>query len=365
MFGFLKSHKKSILTILLEIVVVFIGISISFWFDDWKSSREDESARRKYYEGLYSDLNADLYMIDKVIYRFMEFNDRINTMIDQMYQPDSAIISPEEFSMSVSRISIVDNFASQNHTYRDLTSSGKINLISDIELKWDLMIYYGLNERMSKINEEATRHTSDLFLNKVMDQFEAKTLFGFDEFTKYPGYGQFDYNKIKDPNSESFITLENFLIIRKKYIYLKNKNYLKLLSQLKITRDMLAKKYNFLTEDMIIQMVKNENISFEEAYEKSTKNASNFILNEWEFNEIAYSLFEKDPALAIEILEFLVAKEGSANSYDSLGDAYFLIGEKAKAKECFLNAYKENNGFYESKRKYLKIKNEEFLEKIP
>lgn len=50
---------KTIQKYVFEIIVIFIGITMSFIFEEWRNSRQDDQKAREYYELLLADIKTD------------------------------------------------------------------------------------------------------------------------------------------------------------------------------------------------------------------------------------------------------------------------------------------------------------------
>ena len=95
MFKFLKSKRKSILTVLLEIVIVFIGISISLWIDDWNQNRKDRNEEKMYLKSLYFDISMDVQDLSNRHFDSIEIFENIQKVLKFLNYPDSVDIRAE------------------------------------------------------------------------------------------------------------------------------------------------------------------------------------------------------------------------------------------------------------------------------
>jgi hypothetical protein len=136
-----KETLKDILKkYVLEVVIIFVGISMSFLFDEWRENRKDEETARKNLIFLKSNLvqdtmvltgmidigKASVWSINKLIYfkQDSEISDSLNTHIDKA-------------------ASYLD-FKPNQMAYEEIKQTGHTSLIKNDTLKRSFLSYYTL-----------------------------------------------------------------------------------------------------------------------------------------------------------------------------------------------------------------------------
>ncbi|MBU6341311.1 MAG: hypothetical protein KGS48_07455, partial [Bacteroidetes bacterium] len=123
---------------LFEVLTIFIGISISFLFDEWRENRKDEEIARKNLIFLRSNLvqdtliltgmteigKASIYSINKLIYfnKDSEISDSLNAYIDKA-------------------AGYLD-FKPNQMAYEEIKQTGNTSLIKNDTLKRSFLSYY-------------------------------------------------------------------------------------------------------------------------------------------------------------------------------------------------------------------------------
>lgn len=97
MFKILKKYKGSILAGLLEIIIVFVGISISLYIDDWREEKDNREREAVYLEELYYDLTYDLIALNNKINHISSTRYRLQVVSTFTLHPDSIVLSQLDF----------------------------------------------------------------------------------------------------------------------------------------------------------------------------------------------------------------------------------------------------------------------------
>ncbi len=136
----------SLRNILLEILIVIIGISIAFWLNNWRESTKEGRVKRVYLESFKEELETD-----RDIYEFQVRSNKVNlqnidALIDlvegQQYDHDSIDYFIGVFLKR-------NNWNLKNNTFEILKGSGKLELISNFELRKSLSSFYELRHHQT------------------------------------------------------------------------------------------------------------------------------------------------------------------------------------------------------------------------
>lgn len=126
-------------TLILELIVVFIGVSAGFLFDNYREDRSDRKLEDKYLTSLYDNLLAD----SVEIHRMMD-NNRNNIDISRrsVASMQSGTFSLDSALALFSIMATFNNLNLEDATYESMVNSGSLGLIRDYNLRVKMVKYY-------------------------------------------------------------------------------------------------------------------------------------------------------------------------------------------------------------------------------
>ncbi len=168
----------------IELLVVIIGISIAFSLNSWKESRKQDELEKKYMTSLKSDLEFDLAELNQIAdtsgYYLKMQGGLLGVLGQQNYQDDSL------FYFVVALYGFQE-FVPRDNTYESMKGSGKLEIISDFDLKNELTIQYNQYYKQLKALDEYHKKTVydeiSPYLNKNV-QFSGRPVILNNEFLK-------------------------------------------------------------------------------------------------------------------------------------------------------------------------------------
>jgi predicted nucleic-acid-binding Zn-ribbon protein len=196
-----KKFSRYLLYAVGEILLVVIGILIALQVDNWNEYRKDRLDEKDFLTRLKVDLEIDNQYFKRRIQdaelklsSYTNFARILNQQQRTFAEVDSLNKLFSEFFSS-------EMVTTQNSTFSEMLYSGKLELITDADLKFDLLFYYRRNEEISKHIAEYNLFTVDvlkILMEKVPKYFGAKSISESDsEFEKEFGY-------LNDPSSDQF-----------------------------------------------------------------------------------------------------------------------------------------------------------------
>jgi hypothetical protein len=141
---------------LVDIFVIILSITISFTFDSFKEESNRKASEQAYLKALLGDITSDINELNRVIHATDNVIDKANWLLSLSDNPKE--IKMEEFATAIKDVMERPNFTSKDATFSDLTSSGNVLLLEDINLKGMLFDYHRLYESVRAI-ETAERET--------------------------------------------------------------------------------------------------------------------------------------------------------------------------------------------------------------
>jgi hypothetical protein len=124
----------------LEIIVVIIGITISFTIANYQTNASNRSLEQTHLIGLLADIESDIDALSAVTEKTRMVVDAAQKLIDEIRRT-SPTMTKKEFVSLILSTAERPNYVSKNTTFASLKSSGNFNLITDNELKLLLFAY--------------------------------------------------------------------------------------------------------------------------------------------------------------------------------------------------------------------------------
>lgn len=124
-----------------EFFVVVLGVLVALWVSNWNEERKETVREGEYLAGILADLKTDsatLAYREKIAVRGIEAADRLLAL---RADRDSEA-PPDSLALWFFHAAFVDNFLAQDHTYRELLSSGGLALIQSRDLRRQVSEYY-------------------------------------------------------------------------------------------------------------------------------------------------------------------------------------------------------------------------------
>jgi hypothetical protein len=135
-----KKFKDILIQYLFEIIVIFVGISISFWFDEWRENRKDREMERKHLIDVKNNLIQDTLILSRIIEGGKTFVNSSRKLAT--FKSNSEILDSLDFH--------IDNASSYlplqtNKTaYEEIKQTGHTSLITNDSLKRFILGHYTL-----------------------------------------------------------------------------------------------------------------------------------------------------------------------------------------------------------------------------
>lgn len=122
-----------------SLLVVILGISIAFYLESYKEQKSNERLEQKYLQSLIKDLESDIAALDTL----QSVNKLISNALVKLSNASTNPTAPRD-SIAGFMLGIQYNppFSAQRTTYESLKSSGQLELISDFELRNEIVELY-------------------------------------------------------------------------------------------------------------------------------------------------------------------------------------------------------------------------------
>jgi len=157
--------KKYLLKYSLEFLVIVMGISVSFWLNNWTETNKYTKARNEFLISLKQELILDTIQLSKKIADFSSVNENVIKGIALIDKVQHTEIEKNEFQSAIRPIMMLTPI-NKNTKKNDIKISSGI--IENIEFNNQLIEYYGevdyYNEVMKKFGESLQK----VYLNQII-----------------------------------------------------------------------------------------------------------------------------------------------------------------------------------------------------
>lgn len=122
-----------------NLLVVILGITIAFYLEGYKEEANNRQQEKKYLQSLIEDLETDIEALDTLDY----VNKRIANALIKLSNATSGAPYPKDSLVGfMFGIQYNPPFSAQRTAYESMKSSGKLDLISDFELRNEVVELY-------------------------------------------------------------------------------------------------------------------------------------------------------------------------------------------------------------------------------
>ena len=192
-----------------EIVLVVIGILIALQINNWNELNKQSKNERKYLERLVIDLGIDSAYYERRITEIDLGNKDLKTYVQKSYKTQKNI---EEVKQLFNHLYVnTDHLTVQNSTYKELISSGQINILKNESVKKTILEYYGASEEFGVQIKEFNLVTTEFLIETFrVVRNQAKFMpYWADTYNDSKMYLDGGWDFINHPNSEKFQAIES------------------------------------------------------------------------------------------------------------------------------------------------------------
>jgi len=145
---------------IIELTVVFIGVTAGFLLNNWREDAAENKMEHKYMESFYNEVILDKDNLDSLILHSQLKIDNLLNIIKQTEVVNKPLT--EELAQSiVMEIMYLEWLSPANDTYEDIINSGNLNIISDYALKEKISSYYTFLDEVSNVENFFTEHMNN------------------------------------------------------------------------------------------------------------------------------------------------------------------------------------------------------------
>jgi len=168
----MKRRNVTFGAILLEIIIVIIGISIAFGLSNWGESRKEVRMGDEFVRTMINDLKSDSAAFVYQIANVEENINRVESFMDMCRRKD---FREDSVGWFVGNFMNRNNWLINSNTYEILKSGGKLEIISDFDLRSDISFFYRIRTYQTdvilELNQEFVQNQMNPYLTTHSDFF--------------------------------------------------------------------------------------------------------------------------------------------------------------------------------------------------
>ena len=153
----------------IELVVVFIGLSLAFALDNWRDTRKQADLEHKYLRSFQTELAHDRDDLDSLSVYVGRARDDVQRLAGMLRT--GVEVHPDTVTALFAGSMTVSQLPQNRSTYASITSSGNLGVLRSYELRARLVSYYQLLEKSAIVtrvsNEFLDRYIVPLFIDHL------------------------------------------------------------------------------------------------------------------------------------------------------------------------------------------------------
>ncbi len=122
-----------------ELVVVFLGVTAGFLLNNRQLEKQDERLKIKYMNGFLQDVTTNITELKTSIESDSLWLNRVKPKLITIQK---GTITVDSANAVIKQIISISKVGIQTGTYEDITNSGNLNIISDYNLKKQIVDYH-------------------------------------------------------------------------------------------------------------------------------------------------------------------------------------------------------------------------------
>ena len=155
-----------------ELIVVFLGITAGFILNNWRMEQEEVKHEQKYLNSFLQDVNYDIPELEKAVESDSLWLARTQPLLTEIINNEISIDSAQAL---VKLITSISKMNASTSTYEEISNSGNLNIISDFELKSQIVKYYLDVGGVGFIDDYFQKYFSDIVMPFVLTEFSVLT----------------------------------------------------------------------------------------------------------------------------------------------------------------------------------------------
>lgn len=122
-----------------ELIVVFLGVTGGFVLNNWRMQEQEKHVEQKYITSFLQDVNYDIPELEKAVKYDSLWLVRSKPLLNAIVNKEISVDSAQIMIKLIATISKID---ANTSTFEEISNSGNLNILSDFELKAQIVKYY-------------------------------------------------------------------------------------------------------------------------------------------------------------------------------------------------------------------------------
>lgn len=161
--------------LILELIVVFLGVTGGFVLNNWRESSNNRDLEANYIQSFLQNVNSNIEEINGILEDDSLWFESMNLKLKLLAKDSLSVDSQIAVVQSVMYIS---SLALETSTFEDIKFSGNLNLIHEYQLKESIVKYHNHIDGVLFVDKYFNEYFSNFVLPFVMNNFDmAKNVF--------------------------------------------------------------------------------------------------------------------------------------------------------------------------------------------
>jgi len=162
----IKVHDRR--NLVLQLFVVFLGVSAGFLLNNWRISQQEQKLEEKYISAFLQDVAYNQSQLRKVIKDDSIWLSRVRPVIISLQKKSITIDSALGVMPLITQISRLEL---RTGTYEEITNSGNFNIINDFKLKGQIVDFHLEVREIKFVDDYFYKFFNDMVMPFIFSEF--------------------------------------------------------------------------------------------------------------------------------------------------------------------------------------------------
>ncbi len=178
----IQQFKKDWLRYIFEILVIIIGVTLSFIVNEWREAERQKKAEIVALEEILRDLRADSLAMNSELKQIMNFD----TVFQVLLRPDLDIMQKKDsLEVGLAYFGSYSTFMPKQIGYRQLEQTGQLKIISNKTILNKLIELYTVDYKtIAEYNSIDKKYVLDTYIPLIMQKMSMPASGGFVKITR-------------------------------------------------------------------------------------------------------------------------------------------------------------------------------------
>jgi len=155
--------------LILELFVVFLGITAGFVLNNWREGKSSKELESKYIESFMTDVESNIEELENAWTSDSIWLKKAKPILGQMAVEELNVDSAKRLISMVVQVSKIEIHTT---TYTDMVNSGNMKIIRSFNLKKEIVDYHIALEGLAFVEKYVEKHFSSFVLPFVFNKFD-------------------------------------------------------------------------------------------------------------------------------------------------------------------------------------------------